>query len=359
MASDSPALTLTHVTKEYGNETAVRDVTLVVNEGEFFTLVGPSGCGKTTTLRLIAGLETPTRGSLSLYGEDMHGVPPEDRDIGIVFQEYALFPSMTVAENVGYGLRFSPPPDGVSQEERIDAMLSLVGLAGLGPRSPTALSGGQRQRVALARALAPNPSLLLLDEPLSALDAQLREDLRRQIKRIQQDLDITTVYVTHDQTEALAISDRVAVFHEGYPEQIGDPQTIYSQPDTAFVAEFVGTNALIEGTIREIRNEEDGTAYATLSLTETDETITIAYTDPNRAIGDTIHCSIPVTAMQQDPPENRLIGTVETCEFMGDRYRARIRWAGGILPLDTPKPVAGAISVGFDPTAAHIIPGSA
>ncbi len=189
----------------------------------------------------------PTEGTVSFDGEPITDIPPEGRDVGVVFQSYALFPHMSVAENVGYGLQFRDPPTGTTVDERVSELLDLVDLSGMGERSPDQLSGGQRQRVALARALAPEPDLLLLDEPMSALDARLRESLRLQLKRIQSELAITTVYVTHDQEEALAISDRLAVMRDGELEQVGRPQEIYREPATRFVAEFVGDNNVLDG----------------------------------------------------------------------------------------------------------------
>ena len=251
--SDAPvAVELDGVRKRYGETTAVDGVDLAVREGEFFTLVGPSGCGKTTLLRLVAGFESPTAGTVRFDDADVSGVPPENRDVGVVFQNYALFPHMTVGENVAYGLNFTDPPGGISREERVRELLELVDLAGTADRDPDSLSGGQRQRVAMARALAPGPDVLLLDEPMSALDAQLRERLRVQIKAIQRELAITTVYVTHDQEEALAVSDRVAVMRAGATEQVAPPRTVYCRPATRFVAEFVGDNNVFDGTVTEI-----------------------------------------------------------------------------------------------------------
>nr|WP_240728557.1 ABC transporter ATP-binding protein [Halobellus limi] len=246
-------LTLENVRKEYGETVALgrededRGIGFDVGDGEFFTLVGPSGCGKTTTLRLVAGFDAPTSGTVRFDGREMGGVPPEDRGVGVVFQNYALFPHLSVAENVAYGLRFAEPPGGVSRDERVASLLDLVDLPEMGDRDPTELSGGQQQRVALARAIAPGPDLLLLDEPMSALDARLRERLRMQIKEIQSTLGITTLYVTHDQEEALAVSDRVAVMNDGAVEQVGTPQEVYRRPATRFVAEFVGDNNVFEG----------------------------------------------------------------------------------------------------------------
>ena len=254
--STDPAVRLEDLRVEYGSTTALGGVDLAVAEGEFFTLVGPSGCGKTTTLRCLAGFEEPTAGSVRIGGESMTGVPPEARGVGVVFQSYALFPHMTVGENVAYGLRFSGAPEGTTTDERVAELLELVDLPGFADRDPGTLSGGQQQRVALARALAPEPRLLLLDEPMSALDARLRERLRVQVRAIQRELDITTVYVTHDQEEALAVSDRVAVIDDGRIEQVGPPRELYDAPATRFVAEFLGDNNVFAGSVE--RSEAAG-----------------------------------------------------------------------------------------------------
>ena len=245
----TPGVELDGVRVTFDGVTALRDVSIAVRDGEFFTLVGPSGCGKTTTLRAIAGFETPVAGTVRIGGRDVAGLPPEDRDVGVVFQNYALFPTMNVRENVGYALEFRDAPGGASRRERVDELLELVDMTGMADRDPGALSGGQQQRVALARALAPGPEVLLLDEPLSALDARLRERLRMTVRRIQRDLDITTVYVTHDQAEALAVSDRVAVMTDGRIEQVGTPETVYREPATRFVASFVGDNNLLDAEV--------------------------------------------------------------------------------------------------------------
>ncbi len=243
------SIRLRDLSKSFDGVDALRDVSLDVDDGEFFTLVGPSGCGKTTTLRAIAGFESPDEGTVRFGETEMAGVPPEERDVGIVFQNYALFSHMTVGENVAYGLRFRDPPGGQSDDERVAGLLELVDLPGFQDRNPDELSGGQRQRVALARALAPGPDVLLLDEPMSALDARLRQDLRTQVKRIQSELAITTVYVTHDQEEALAVSDRVAVMNDGRVEQVGTPEAVYREPETRFVAEFLGENNVFAGEV--------------------------------------------------------------------------------------------------------------
>ena len=231
--------------KRYGDVTAVDGVDLEIGRGEFFTLLGPSGSGKTTTLRVIAGFERPDEGTIELRGRDVSALPPYARDVNTVFQDYALFPHMTVQENVEYGLRVKKVPRG-ERKRRADEALELVRLGGLGGRKPSQLSGGQRQRVALARAIVNRPKALLLDEPLGALDLKLRQQLQVELKRIQQELGITFVYVTHDQEEALTMSDRLAVFNHGRIEQVGAPAEVYEQPASEFIAGFVGVSNVLE-----------------------------------------------------------------------------------------------------------------
>ena len=233
-----PALRLVGIEKHYPGAVAVAGVDLAVEEGEFVTLLGPSGCGKTTTLSLVAGFFPPTRGEIWLKGRHVEGLPSFKRDIGVVFQDYALFPHMTVAENVAFGLRMRKVASA-DIAKRVAQALDLVKLAGLGDRRPLQMSGGQRQRVALARALVINPAVLLLDEPLSNLDLKLREEMRVEIAALQRRLGITTVFVTHDQGEALVMSDRIAVMNAGRIEQIGSPADIYERPATRFVAQPV------------------------------------------------------------------------------------------------------------------------
>ncbi len=232
-------LELSHIQKSFSGTIAVEDFNLSVSQGEFISFLGPSGCGKTTTLRMIAGFELPTTGQITLSGSDLTYLPPNKRNVGMVFQSYALFPNMTVADNIGYGLKVAGKTKAESAP-RVQEMLSLIHMPDLGERYPNQLSGGQQQRVALARALAFRPQVLLLDEPLSALDAKIRVELRHEIRRVQQQLGITTIYVTHDQEEALSISDRVVVMSQGNVEQVGTPSEIYNFPATEFVAKFVG-----------------------------------------------------------------------------------------------------------------------
>jgi putative spermidine/putrescine transport system ATP-binding protein len=241
--STQPAIRLTGLTKSFGSVNAVSGVDLDIAPGEFFSMLGPSGSGKTTVLRMIAGFETPTSGTVELFGKDVTKDAPFDRDVNTVFQDYALFPHMSVLENVAYGLRVRGVKTADREAAARDA-LALVRLEGYGDRKPTQLSGGQRQRVALARALVVEPKVLLLDEPLGALDLKLREQMQVELKEIQRRLGITFIFVTHDQEEALTLSDRIAVFNEGGIVQLGDAEDVYRRPRTPFVANFVGTSAV-------------------------------------------------------------------------------------------------------------------
>jgi putative spermidine/putrescine transport system ATP-binding protein len=253
-----PSVTLEAVEKRYGDVTAVGGIDLQVRDGEFFSMLGPSGSGKTTTLRMIAGFELPTAGRVLLHGRDVTNVPPFERDVNTVFQDYALFPHMTVGDNVGYGLMIRKVPKADRQKRVTDA-LRMVRLDGFEKRRPSQLSGGQRQRVALARALVNRPRVLLLDEPLGALDLRLREEMQIELKQIQQQVGITFIYVTHDQGEALTMSDRLAVFNKGKIEQVGTPADVYEKPQTRFVAGFVGTSNLLSGEVAKQVVGEEGT----------------------------------------------------------------------------------------------------
>jgi putative spermidine/putrescine transport system ATP-binding protein len=243
-----PAIRLVGLQKRFGDVVAVAGIDLDVAEGEFFSMLGPSGSGKTTTLRLIAGFEHPTGGRIELHGREVEGLPPYERDVNTVFQDYALFPHLTVGDNVGYGLLVRKVPR-TERLHRVAEALALVRLGGYERRRPSQLSGGQRQRVALARALVNRPRVLLLDEPLGALDLKLREEMQIELKTIQREVAITFIYVTHDQEEALTMSDRIAVFNHGRIEQVGSAADVYERPATAFVAGFVGTSNLLSGSV--------------------------------------------------------------------------------------------------------------
>ncbi|GGM84825.1 ABC transporter ATP-binding protein [Thermopolyspora flexuosa] len=253
-----PAIELEGVRKDFVSRgevvRAVKGISLSIAEGEFFSLLGPSGCGKTTTMRMIAGFEEPTSGTIRLHGMDVTDVPPNRRDVNMVFQSYALFPHMNVWENVAFGLKRKKVPEPEIRR-RVGEMLEIVGLTGRERSRPRELSGGQQQRVALARALVNRPRALLLDEPLGALDLKLRQQMQLELKRIQREVGITFVYVTHDQSEALTMSDRIAVMNDGAVEQLADPREIYERPATAFVASFIGTSNLLSGQISAISGD--------------------------------------------------------------------------------------------------------
>jgi iron(III) transport system ATP-binding protein len=315
-----PYLRITNLTKRFGDATVLDDVSLEVHEGEFICFLGPSGCGKTTLLRVIAGLETQTSGRIKQGERDISMLPPGQRDFGIVFQSYALFPNLTVAQNVGYGLS-ARAMGRAAFTARIDELLKLVDLEEKGPKYPPQLSGGQQQRVALARALATSPGLLLLDEPLSALDAKVRLRLRHEIKQLQRRLGVTTILVTHDQEEALTIADRIVVLNEGVIQQVGSPLDIYRHPANSFVAAFVGTmNFLPAIAVRDGRVRLAGVELA------------VGTWPPGLREG------VPVTVCVR--PEDIVVGDasgatrnsipvrVVDLEFLGSFYRAKLQ-AGG------------------------------
>ncbi|MGH2373179.1 MAG: ABC transporter ATP-binding protein [bacterium] len=315
---------LTDVVKRFKSVEALSGVSLTITDGEFFTLLGPSGCGKTTTLRVIAGFYDPDAGTVFFDETPMNGVPPAERGIGIVFQNYALWPHMTVFENVAYGLRIQR----VSASEttrRAAAAIHQVGLTGLEDRTPGQLSGGQQQRVAVARALVLNPRVLLLDEPLSNLDAKVRARLRSEIRRLQQDLGITTIYVTHDQEEALVLSDRIAVMDAGRVQQVGTPTDLYERPASLFVADFIGTNNFFPGTIAEV-----GDGYA--RVTTAAGVIRGVARGPARVGTAAVAAIRPENVVVSDgvgrgdapPADNRLRGRVVLSQYMGSVLRYEI-----------------------------------
>jgi putative spermidine/putrescine transport system ATP-binding protein len=320
-------LDITGVRKAYGPQTVVHHVDLAIERGEFVSFLGPSGCGKTTTLRMVAGFETPSAGRVVIDGKDVTPLRPNQRNIGMVFQAYALFPNMTVAENVGFGLKVAgKPPAEIAP--RVEEMLRIIKLPQLGGRYPYQLSGGQQQRVALARALAIKPKILLLDEPLSALDAKIRISLREEIRAVQRQLGITTIYVTHDQEEALSMSDRIVVMNEGRIEQIGTPFEIYNFPRTRFVASFVGTLNLLEAKVA----PEGGRL-------EIDGQPVVARDGINGAApGSAVTVALrpeAITLAEGGEGRNRLAGTVEEVSFLGSVIRIRVRFRDNAVSLDT------------------------
>ena len=316
----APDVELVAVTKRYGTVAAVDAIDLKVHPGEFLSLLGPSGCGKTTTLRLIAGFERPDEGEVRIGGSDVSRVPPYKRDVNTVFQSYALFPHLSVLDNVGYGLK----QRGLGKSERrtrATELLELVRLTGLGERKPRQLSGGQQQRVALARALVMHPRVLLLDEPLGALDLKVRKELQIELKRIQEEIGITFVYVTHDQEEALAMSDRVVVMNGGHIEQIGVPREIYDKPATGWIASFIGdTNFLrVEGSevaIRpeRLRVERDGEGLAGMVAT-------------TMIIGPMVQCLIRLDDGQEVLVREQRSGSENGVEAFAEGERVHVSWA--------------------------------
>jgi spermidine/putrescine transport system ATP-binding protein len=316
---------LVELVKRFGDTVAVNGIDLEVPPGEFFTMLGPSGCGKTTTLRLIAGFERPTEGKILLDGNDMSLTPPHKRRVNTVFQSYALFPHKSVAENVAFGLRYQRATKA-EVKRRVAEAMALVRLEDYGHRRPTQLSGGQQQRVALARALVLEPPVLLLDEPLGALDARLRLDLQVELKRIQEQLEVTFIYVTHDQDEALTMSDRVAVMRGGNIEQCGEPRALYETPETAFVANFLGASNLVPVAVGQAHG--DGTQLGLGSFSLRAETCALSQGDDAVAMirPENIRLEAHGTT-----GENRLPGMVEEVVYLGFHQEVRVRLATGTL----------------------------
>jgi spermidine/putrescine transport system ATP-binding protein len=326
-----PAIELSGVVKEFQARgeviTAVAGIDLDIREGEFFSLLGPSGCGKTTTMRMIAGFEEPTQGAIRLHGQDVTNIPPNKRDVNMVFQSYALFPHMNVFENVAFGLRRK----AVAKPEitrRVGEMLDIVDMAGRSERRPRELSGGQQQRVALARALVNNPRALLLDEPLGALDLKLRQAMQVELKRIQREVGITFVYVTHDQGEALTMSDRIAVMNDGSIEHLGTPREIYEHPRTRFVAGFIGTSNLLTGTVTRLDGDR-----AIIQISP-DEQIIVPVQD--RAVGEGSRLELTVRPEKIDLTTERpsgegcaLRGTVTEVVYLGTSTNFSVTTSAG------------------------------
>ena len=362
-------LELTGVQKRFGDVAAVLDFNLGAERGEFVSFLGPSGCGKTTTLRMIAGFERPTTGTVAIDGTDITNRAPNQRNVGMVFQSYALFPNMTVAGNIGFGLKVRKRPKA-DIDRRVAELLELMHLGGRGDRFPWQLSGGQQQRVALARALAIEPTVFLLDEPLSALDAKIRVALRHEIRDIQRKLGITTVYVTHDQEEALELSDRIVVMSEGRIEQIGTPFEIYNFPATAFVASFVGTLNTLQATIvdagagrlslagHEVRTTSKLTGSTGQVVTVALRPEMISLTTPD---GSNV---VAVSPLDGTTGTNRLPGTVADVAFLGSVVRVRTTIGPEQVPVyvdtfNNPNlavpPAGSPIVLGFPPEACLVL----
>ena len=335
-----PFLSIRQVRKAFGPTVVVQEFNLDVKQGEFVSFLGPSGCGKTTMLRIVAGFEEPSSGSVFIGGKDVTRLKPNQRNIGMVFQAYALFPNMTVAGNIGFGLKVAGKPSSEIRS-RVGEMLDLIKLQEFGGRYPYQLSGGQQQRVALARAMAPRPQVLLLDEPLSALDAKVRVSLREEIRAIQKELGITTIFVTHDQEEALSMSDRIVVMYNGRAEQVGTPFEIYNRPATRFVAGFVGTLNVVEGTIVDAQSGRISIAGGEIAVGnrvaghQAGEAVSLALRPEAIALG------------RREGRDGLVTGTIREVSFLGSVIRVRVEVGGAMLSLDTfnnpasPPPVAG------------------
>ncbi len=331
---------LTDVTKRFGTMTAVDRLNLTVNPGEFLSLLGPSGCGKTTTLRMLAGFEQPDEGFIRISGEYVQGVPPYKRDVNTVFQAYALFPHMSVAENVAYGLR----QKGVGKSEistRVAEALDMVKMTKLAERRPRQMSGGQQQRVAVARALVNRPSVLLLDEPLGALDRKLREEMQIELKLLQSQLGITFIFVTHDQEEALGMSDRIAIMLEGHVEQLADPETVYERPASAFVAGFIGRN-----------NFWRGTSTGNSGVRANDGTVFVSSSPEERiAAGQAALAAIRpecilLAAVEPGGDANKVSGSVASISHYGDTLQFVVRTAERDIIALLPRQTAPRMSLG-------------
>ena len=353
--SDTPDIRFDNVTKRYGDVVAVDNVSLAINRGEFFSFLGPSGCGKTTSLRMIAGFEQPTEGDVHISDASVVGVPPHKRPVNMVFQNYALFPHMTVAENIGYGLRQrDPKPSKPDIEKQVDETLEMVQLSGYGKRRSWELSGGQQQRVALARALINRPTVLLLDEPLAALDRKLRREMQIELQTLQRDVGITFILVTHDQEEALSMSDRICIMRDGHVVQSGAPRDLYDQPVNRYVADFVGKSNFIPGAIKNI----SGNAITIESENGEPFIGSPSIGAPSLSVG--AHASIAVrpelivirakgTAVSDMGADTTLNGRVKNRIFLGEHteYLVNTDGLGDVLIL-SPKHIESARG-GFNP----------
>ena len=322
------AVRLVDVVKKFGDVAAVDRINLEVRDGEFFSLLGPSGCGKTTTLRMIGGFEEPTSGLIELQGQDVTWLPPYRRNVNTVFQNYALFPHLTIFENVAFGLRRKGGLKDAEVHSRVTEMLGLVELPGFEKRKPNQISGGQAQRVALARALINRPAVLLLDEPLGALDLKLRKQMQLELKRIQQEVGITFIYVTHDQEEAMTMSDRIAVMNRGHYEQLADPETLYEHPATRFVASFLGVSNLLKGTREGLEGEHAIIRMADDTRLRVPATLLDGASDVEVGIRpEKIRMAAAGTPIP--PAHNQLSGTVRDASYVGVSTQYVVEARGG------------------------------
>ena len=333
--SDEQAVVLSDIHKAYDEVVAVRQANLLIPAGSFVTLLGPSGCGKTTLLKMIAGLEAPTRGEIVIKGRRINEVPIHRRNLGMVFQNYALFPHMSVLDNIAFGLRYRDVPR-TEVRGRVEKALAIVRLPGVERRYPAQLSGGQQQRIALARAIVIQPDVLLLDEPLSALDANLREEMRVELKRIQREIGVTTVFVTHDQEEALAMSDQVVVMDHGQVEQVGRPEVVYQFPETRFVADFLGQSNILKG---KVETTEDGVVRVALGNGETLRARAIGESLGPQSVEVVIRAHrVQVLAPGESAPDgvNRYAGVVADMNYLGGMASYFVEVAGSRVQAINP-----------------------
>jgi spermidine/putrescine transport system ATP-binding protein len=364
MTSDTSdvIVALENIVKRFGDLTAVDDLSVQIREGEFFALLGPSGCGKTTTLRMIAGFENPTSGTVRINGREMNDVPPYNRDTGMVFQGYALFPHKTVGENVGFGLKMRDVPEA-ERKKKVSETLELVNLPGLEDRSTKELSGGQQQRVALARALAIEPSLLLLDEPLSNLDYKLRKELRFELKRIQRETGVTTVYVTHNQEEAMSLSDRILIMNDGQREQLGSPQRIYNRPKNRFIADFIGEANLFSG---RVANRDDRTVDVELNGS-IEERLTVPVEEAQDGVRPEEAVALNVRPEHIDVTDNGFIsGEIVSKTYLGKSTRLLVEVDGKEVQVEVPNTgafgdehhfeIGSAVGLTWNPESCAVIP---
>lgn len=341
---DSPIVNLIHITKIYGDSTVLHDIHFYVRKNEFVTLLGPSGCGKTTTLRMIGGFEEPTSGDLLFNGKSMLALPPNKRKVNTVFQKYALFPHLDVFDNIAFGLKIKKIEKSIIKE-KVSSMLKLVNLSAYEKRDINSLSGGQQQRIAIARALVNEPDVLLLDEPLGALDLKLRKEMQVELKNIQQKLGITFIYVTHDQEEALTMSDTIVVMNNGYIQQIGTPVDIYNEPKNSFVAQFIGESNILQG----VMNEDFKVTFGGHTFQCLDKGFA-----PNEEVDVVVR---PEDVKFVDPSENVISGTVTNVVFKGVHYEMLVKTKDAIWKVQSTQmsPVDACVGFYLTPDDIHIM----